>query len=65
MEHINDEYNVVEMEAYALAKVAMMENLPFLSLKYISDGADGNADDDWSLQVKKAAVALKQAVYGS
>ena len=64
MEHINDEYNVVEMEAYALAKVAMMENLPFLSLKYISDGADGNADDDWSLQVKKAAVALKQAVYG-
>ena len=53
------------MEAYALAKVAMMENLPFLSLKYISDGADGNADDDWSLQVKKAAVALKQAVYGS
>ena len=62
-EHINSEYNVVEMEAYALAKVALLENIPFVSLKYISDGADGNAVDDWSTLVKKAAVALRKVIF--
>jgi len=53
-------YNVVDMEAYALAMIAMKENIPFLCLKYISDGADDNAAEDWSVQVHKAAAA-----YGS
>ena len=39
MEHNNTEYNVIEMEAFALAKVCKEEKLPFLCLKYISDGA--------------------------
>lgn len=51
-------YNVVDMEAYALALVAMKEGIPFLSLKYISDGADGNAAEDWTVQVHNAAVAF-------
>ncbi|MBW8683569.1 5'-methylthioadenosine/S-adenosylhomocysteine nucleosidase family protein [Chitinophaga rhizophila] len=50
-------YNVVDMEAYALAMIAMKENIPFLCLKYISDGADDNAAEDWTVQVHKAAVA--------
>ncbi|WP_394776453.1 nucleosidase [Flavobacterium sp.] len=50
-------YDVVDMEAYALAMIAMKENIPFLCLKYISDGADDNAADDWIIQVHKAAVA--------
>lgn len=58
MEHINHEYNVIDMEAYALAKVAMLEDIPFISLKYISDGADGNAAEDWPIEVKKASKAL-------
>jgi adenosylhomocysteine nucleosidase len=62
MEHNNHEYNVIEMEAYALAKVCKEENLPFLCLKYISDGADGNAVEDWQTEVKKAAIALKNAL---
>lgn len=62
MEHNNHEYNVIEMEAYALAKVAKLENIPFLALKYISDGADGNAVDDWNLEVKKASEALSKAL---
>jgi adenosylhomocysteine nucleosidase len=53
-------YDVVDMEAYAIAMIAMKENIPFLCLKYISDGADDNAADDWVIQVHKAAVA-----YGS
>lgn len=60
IEHINPEYNVIDMEAFALAKVAELEKIDFLCLKYISDGADGNAADDWTLEVKKASVALRR-----
>lgn len=56
MDHSSKLYNVVDMEAYALAMIAMKENIPFLCLKYISDGADDNAADDWIIQVHKAAV---------
>src|SRR5690606_6086876 len=58
MAHAATEYKVVDMEAYALALVAMKEDIPFLCLKYISDGADGNAATDWTVQVHRAAVAF-------
>ncbi|PIF29720.1 adenosylhomocysteine nucleosidase [Flavobacterium sp. 9] len=57
MGHDTKIYDVVDMEAYALAMIAMKENIPFLCLKYISDGADDNAADDWMIQVHKAAEA--------
>lgn len=57
MGHSVTAYNVVDMEAYALALIAFKENIPFLCLKYISDGADDNAAEDWTVQVHKAAVA--------
>lgn len=62
MEHINPEYNVIDMEGFALAKVAEQEKIDFLCLKYISDGADGNAADDWTEEVKRASVALRREV---
>lgn len=57
MGHASSDYNVVDMEAYALAVIAMQEEIPFLCLKYISDGADDNAAEDWLVQVHKAAIA--------
>ena len=60
VEHRNPEYNVIDMEAFALAKVSEQEKIDFLCLKYISDGADGNAADDWIQEVKKASVALRR-----
>lgn len=60
MNHSVSDYNVIDMEAYPLAYVAMMENIPFLCLKYISDGADGTAADDWAVQVHNAATAFKK-----
>lgn len=57
MAHAATIYNVIDMEAYALAMVAMKEKIPFVCLKYISDGADGNAAEDWTVQVHKAAFA--------
>ncbi|QAU33722.1 5'-nucleosidase [Janthinobacterium sp. 17J80-10] len=47
--------NVVDMEAYALAKVCYLEGLPFLSVKYISDGSDHNAHNDWNENLHRAA----------
>ena len=44
---------VVDMEAYALAKVCHNFDVPFISFKYISDGADTNANDDWEENVSK------------
>ena len=61
-EHKNSEYNVIDMEGYALALVAKRENLPFLCLKYISDGADGGAANDWQEEIKNAAKKLYQAL---
>ena len=42
---------VVDMEAYALAKVCTYYGVPFISFKYISDGADDSAHDDWKENV--------------
>ena len=38
---------VVDMEAYALAKVCHNYDIPFISFKYITDGADEQAHEDW------------------
>jgi adenosylhomocysteine nucleosidase len=49
---------VVDMEAYALAKVCWMEQAQFGCAKYVTDGADHAAADDWQRNVHKAADAF-------
>jgi adenosylhomocysteine nucleosidase len=61
--HFSADYNVIDMEAYSFAYVAMKEQITFLCLKYISDGADGMAADDWNVQVHNAAVAFKKILF--
>jgi len=63
MNHDVTDYSVVEMEAYPLALIAQKEHIPFLCLKYISDGADGSAADDWNELVHKAAVAFRELLF--
>ena len=63
--HLSVSYNVVDMEAYSFAFIAMKENIPFLCLKYISDGADGAAAEDWMVQVHHAATAFKNILFAS
>jgi adenosylhomocysteine nucleosidase len=46
---------VVDMEAYALAKVCWCEKARFACAKYVTDGADHTAADDWQRNVHKAA----------
>lgn len=58
-----EEYNVVEMEAYSYAKVCKIENIPFVCVKFISDGADGNAPKIWNDSLKIGAEKMRKA-YG-
>lgn len=59
--HDGAHYDVVDMEAYALAHVCRAEDVPFYCLKYVSDGADGKAADDWGQALDLAAQALRRA----
>jgi adenosylhomocysteine nucleosidase len=53
------QFQVVDMEAYALAKVCRMEGLPFASVKFISDGAkDASAAREWHEGAPTAGVRL-------
>jgi adenosylhomocysteine nucleosidase len=46
---------VIDMEAYALAKVCWLENAAFACAKFVTDGADHAAAEHWRENVHKAA----------
>lgn len=46
---------VIDMEAYALAKVCWLENAAFACAKFVTDGADHAAAEHWRDNVHKAA----------
>ncbi len=48
-------WEVVDMEAYALAKVCWLEKAPFACAKFVTDGADGTAAGDWQNNLAHAA----------
>jgi adenosylhomocysteine nucleosidase len=50
--------DVIDMEAYALAKVCHLEGAEFGALKFVTDGADGNAGVDWQSNLPRAARAF-------
>ena len=53
---------VVDMEAYALAKVCYKEKIPFVAFKYITDGADEQAHEDWEANLADGIVVFKENV---
>ena len=53
---------VVDMEAYALAKVCYNYGVPFISFKYITDGADEQAHEDWEANLADVIVEFKKKV---
>jgi adenosylhomocysteine nucleosidase len=55
---------VIDMEAYALAKVCWHENARFACVKYVTDGADHTAADDWQRNVHVAAEQFLQLYRG-
>jgi len=53
---------VVDMEAYALAKVCWLFGIPFISFKYITDGADKQSHKDWEKNLADGIKVFKDKV---
>ena len=53
---------VVDMEAYALAKVCYLYDIPFISFKYITDGADEQAHEDWEKNLADGIEEFKTRI---
>lgn len=53
---------VVDMEAYALAKVCYYYDIPFISFKYITDGADEQSHEDWEKNLSDGIKEFKRKV---
>jgi len=60
--HPSLRFDIIDMEAYALAKVCRHFGVPFLALKFITDGANGHAAGDWVESVVMAADRLCEAL---
>ena len=52
--------DVVDMEAYAIAKICYLESIPFACFKFISDFADNSAANDFSENVKSAGKIFSE-----
>ncbi len=50
--------DVIDMEAYALAKVCHLEGAEFCAVKFVTDGADGDAGVSWQSNLPRAARAF-------
>ena len=53
---------VVDMEAYGLAKVCYLHDVPFISFKYITDGADEQAHEDWEANLADGIKLFKEKI---
>ncbi len=50
---------LVDMEAYAIAKVCVKEGIEFYCYKFVSDQANENASDDWKVNLSVGADIFK------
>jgi adenosylhomocysteine nucleosidase len=53
--------DVVDMEAFALARVCVFETVRFACLKYVTDGADADSATHWDAALDSAARAFANA----
>ena len=59
----DDIFPVIEMEAYAMAKVCSRLGIPFISLKYISDAANEEASETWVNSLTHVQTKLLDTLY--
>jgi len=57
-----EKIDLVDMEAYAIAKVCLHYNVPFVCYKWVSDFADENAADNWQQNVSAGANEFKKVI---
>lgn len=52
--------DIVDMEAYGIAKVCQLNNTPFKCFKYVTDFADKNAMENWTENVSNGQQAFTE-----
>ena len=57
-----DYIDVFDMEAYAMAKVCYLREVPFVSYKYITDNANEKANKDWIDNLSDGIKVFKEKV---
>ena len=57
------ECDIVDMEAYAIARVCKKYDVEFRCFKYISDKADENAASDWNENIRKGNQLFQTMLY--
>ena len=55
--------DIVDMEAYALAKFAKIKNIPFRCFKYVTDFADENAMENWTKNVSDGQDSFNEKLH--
>ena len=54
--------DLVDMEAFAIAKVCVLENVQFMCFKYVSDNADESASKNWKANTSLGAIAFRDMI---
>lgn len=54
----NPSYHIMDMEAWALAKVCEKLEIPFHSFKFITDSSDANTFKDWKKNLMQAHLGF-------
>ncbi len=57
---VAEKYEVMDMEAFAIAKVCENYKIKFNSVKYVTDSSDATMLADWKINLKHGAVALSE-----
>ena len=55
--------DLIDMEGFALHKVAEHCAIDFGCYKYVSDKADGNSSEDWAQNIAKGAVVFAELLF--
>ena len=58
----NIKTDIVDMEAYAIAKVCYLKGVDFLCFKYISDNANKQASVNWKENINKGSALFKEKI---
>ena len=56
------ETDLVDMEAYAIAKVCLLNNTKFRCFKFVSDNANENASNDWETNIRNGRIAFRNKI---
>ena len=59
---IENNIDLVDMELFAIAKVCLKEDVKCSSIKFVSDLANHNAENDWREALTQSTVKLKEAL---